>query len=94
MLTDKEQEMMSMAQKKWFLYLLGNAYFLVGNYGDAKARYSECMDSDPGADLRWKVYNNLAVACWWHKNPLFPGKVVESSTHQAELIDSQFVQTR
>jgi tetratricopeptide (TPR) repeat protein len=61
---------MSLRHKKQFLFNLGNAYFLVGNYSDAKARYSECIESDPNTQLKVKAYNNLALACWWHKNPL------------------------
>jgi len=40
LLTDKEVDNMSVGHKKQFLFNLGNAYFLVGNYSDAKARYS------------------------------------------------------
>lgn len=60
---------MSMKHRKQFLFLLGNAYFLLGNYADAKAKYSECIDSDPGPELKVRAFNNLALACWWHKNP-------------------------
>ena len=34
---------MSLRHKKQFLFNLANAYFLVGNYRDAKAKYSECL---------------------------------------------------
>ena len=39
--------MMPIKHKKQFLFNLGNAYFLVGNYSDAKAKYSECLENDP-----------------------------------------------
>lgn len=61
---------MSLRHKKLFLFNLGNAYFLVGNYADAKIKYSECLETDPNHDLKVRAYNNLALACWWHKNPV------------------------
>jgi hypothetical protein len=79
---------MSLKHKKHFLFCLANAYFLVGNYGDAKARYSECIDNDPSRELKVRALNNLALACWWHKNPLFPHKEVPSVKHRMQSIDS------
>lgn len=28
------------------------------------------LDTDPQGNLKSYAYNNLALACWWHKNPL------------------------
>ena len=52
--------------------LLGNAYLLVDNLPDAKKKYGEVLEMKPFDSLRGKTLNNLAVACWWHKNPMFP----------------------
>jgi len=54
--------------------LLGNAYVLVENYADAKKKYGEVLEMKPSHSIRGKTLNNLSVACWWHKNPLFPIK--------------------
>lgn len=94
LLTDKETENMSLKHKKQFLFQLGNAYFLVGNYPDAKSKYSECLDADPSSELKSRVLNNLGLACWWHKNPLFPEKAVESQKLKVDSIDSDFKQSR
>jgi tetratricopeptide (TPR) repeat protein len=85
---------MSLKHKKQFLFNLGNAYFLAGNYADAKSKYSECLESDPNPEMRVRVLNNLGLACWWHKNPLVSEESVESFKHKAETIDSEFKQTR
>jgi hypothetical protein len=52
--------------------LLGNAYLLVDNFADAKRKYGEVLELKPLAELRGKTLNNLSVASWWHKNPMFP----------------------
>jgi hypothetical protein len=52
--------------------LLGNAYLLVDNFADAKRKYGEVLELKPSAELRGKTLNNLSVASWWHKNPMFP----------------------
>lgn len=62
---------MSLKHKKLFQFNLANAYFLVGNYIDAKSKYFECLSNTPDNELKSRVYNNLALACWWNKNPLF-----------------------
>lgn len=85
---------MSLKHKKQFLFSLGNAYFLVGNYADAKVKYSECLDSDPNPEMRVRVLNNLGLACWWHKNPLVPDENAEYLKNRVDLIDSEFKQTR
>ncbi len=41
-----------------------------------------------------KVYNNLALSCWWHKNPIIQEKIFEASKHKEDLIDSSFKQSR
>lgn len=79
---------MPLRHKKQFLFNLGNAYFLMGNYSDAKARFSECIESDPNPLLKVKALNNLALACWWHKNPLVASEEVESAPHRTRMIDS------
>lgn len=79
---------MSLKHKKQFLFNLGNAYFLVGNYADAKAKYSECLESDPNSEMRVRVLNNLGLSCWWHKNPLVSDEEVESFRHKTDAIDS------
>jgi tetratricopeptide (TPR) repeat protein len=89
LLTEKEVEGMSLRHKKLFLFNLGNAYFLSGNYADAKRRYSECINSEPARELRVRAYNNLGLACWWHKNPLF-GEKVEGG----ETVDADYRQSR
>jgi tetratricopeptide (TPR) repeat protein len=94
LLTEKETESMSLKHKKEFLFELGNAYFLVGNYADAKSKYSECLDTDPSNELKSRVLNNLGLVCWWQKNPLFPEKVIESQKLKIDNIDSDFKQTR
>lgn len=47
LLTEREVEAMSLKHKKVFVFNLANAYFLVGNYADAKAKYSDCLSQDP-----------------------------------------------
>ena len=84
---------MSLKHKKVFQFNLANAYFLVGNYADAKIKYSECLASDPDAELKSRVLNNLGLACWWHKNPLFDEKTIETQRNQ-EQIDSDYKQSR
>ena len=64
--------MLPVNYRKQFQFSLGNAYLLLGNYADAKLKYAECLDSAPNSRLKNMVINNLAVACWWQKNPLFP----------------------
>lgn len=61
---------MPISHYKLFQFNLANAYLLLGNYNDAKARYSKCLETDPQGKLKSYVYNNLGLACWWHKNPL------------------------
>lgn len=55
---------------KLFNFNLGTAYLVSGNYVDAKARLSKCLESDPQGKLKSFVLNNLGLACWWHKNPI------------------------
>jgi hypothetical protein len=69
---------MSLKHKKLFQFNLANSYFLVGNYADAKSKYFECLSNGPDSDLKSRIYNNLGLACWWHKNPLFDEKIVET----------------
>jgi tetratricopeptide (TPR) repeat protein len=61
---------MPISHYKLFQFNLANAYLLLGNYNDAKSRYSKCLETDPQGKLKSYVYNNLALACWWQKNPL------------------------
>ena len=56
---------------KLFQFNLANAYLLAGNYEDAKKKYYEMLDADPQGYVKAYAYNNLALACWWHKNPIF-----------------------
>ncbi len=51
--------------------MLGNCYLLVDLYPDAKKKYSETIEMKPQHNIKGMAFNNLAVACWWHKNPLF-----------------------
>ena len=51
---------------------MGNGYLLVDNFADAKKKYGEVLEMKPSHGLRGKTLNNLSVASWWHKNPLFP----------------------
>lgn len=51
--------------------LLGNAYLFVDNYADAKRKYGEVLEMKPTPQLRGKTLNNLSVASWWQKNPMF-----------------------
>ena len=85
---------MSLSHKKQFLFNLANAYFLLGNYADAKARYGQCIEADPNPQLKTRAYNNLALACWWHKNPLLPEQQVQAADHRMDMVDGEFRQTR
>ena len=62
---------MPISHSKEFEFNLANAYLLEGNYPDAKKRYWSCLDSEPNPKLKSWATNNLAIACWWHKNPMF-----------------------
>lgn len=53
--------------------LLGNGYLLIGNNPDAKKKYGQVLEMKPTHRLKGMIMNNLAVACWWHKNPLYKG---------------------
>jgi len=67
----------------------------VGNYADAKIKYSECLENQPKDDLKIKIYNNLALACWWNKNPLIVSdKDLHKINISSELIDSDFKQVK
>jgi tetratricopeptide (TPR) repeat protein len=85
---------LTLKHRKLFLFNLANAYFLVGNYEDAKRRYSECLESQPGSDLKAKAYNNLALACWWSKNPLVAEQQVQPAKHRGSSVDSDFKQAK
>jgi hypothetical protein len=43
LLSEKESENLTLKHKKLFQFNLANAYLLVGNYEDAKAKYAECL---------------------------------------------------
>lgn len=66
----KEKEDMPNSHIKLFNFNIGTAYLLAGNYTDAKNRLSKCIDTEPLGKLKSYAYNNLALACWWHKNPI------------------------
>lgn len=69
-LLQHEKEDMPIIHAKKFAFNLANAYLLSGNYIDSKKRYSQLLESDPQGTLKAYILNNLALACWWHKNPL------------------------
>ena len=60
---------MPIAHSKLFLFNLGNALLLLNDYTEAKNKYSKCLEADPQGRLKAYAYNNLGLACWWHKNP-------------------------
>lgn len=43
LLSEREADNLTLKHRKLFLFNLANAYFLVGNYPDAKLRYAECL---------------------------------------------------
>lgn len=62
--------------------LLGNAYLLVDNFPDAKKKYGEVLEMKPTNLLRGKTLNNLSIACWWHKNPMFPINIKDTTDYE------------
>lgn len=71
LLSETEKHNLPLIYQKQFLFNLGTAYLLKGNYVDAKTRLRECLMMQPNNLLKGYVLNNLAVASWWHKFPNF-----------------------
>jgi hypothetical protein len=95
LLSDREADSLSLKHRKLFLFNLANAYLLVGNYPDAKLRYGDCLESQPSPDLKHRLYNNLALACWWGKNPLVADRQnFQPEKHRGSSVDSDFKQSR
>lgn len=47
----------------------------------------------PSHILRGMTFNNLAVACWWHKNPMFPSPAAKVEYEEVRL-NRDFNQTK
>jgi tetratricopeptide (TPR) repeat protein len=77
---------MPIGHSKLFQFNLATAYLLAGNYNDSKSRFWRCLETDPQGRLKAYLYNNLALACWWHKNPL------EQIRDEAEILDREKVE--
>jgi len=71
LLSESEKANLPLIYQKQFLFNLGTAYLLKGNYVDAKNRLRECLAMQPNNLLKGYALNNLAVASWWHKFPNF-----------------------
>jgi tetratricopeptide (TPR) repeat protein len=71
LLSDTERKNIPIAYQKIFLFNLGTAFVLKGNFVDAKARLREVLTMEPNTQLKGFALNNLAVASWWHKHPNF-----------------------
>lgn len=63
LLSPGEIEKIPLSFQKIFIFNLGTAYFLNGNYVDAKARLRECLGLDPNPLLKAMALNNLGLAC-------------------------------
>ena len=71
LLSESEIGKIPIVYQKMFLFNLGTAYLLKGNYVEAKFRLRECLMQQPNTFLKGYALNNLAVASWWHKHPNF-----------------------
>ena len=65
----------------------------MGNYVDSKKKYGEVLEMKPTNKLRGITMNNLAVACWWHKNPLYKDVITDMEYEEAR-INRDFKQTK
>ena len=68
-MSEEEKDNIPIVYQKQFLYNLGTAYLLNGNYADAKKVLRSCLNMQPKGILKANCLNNLAVAYWWHKVP-------------------------
>jgi hypothetical protein len=48
----------------------------------------------PTANLKGKVLNNLSIACWWHKNPIFPKETSVRLEYEEARINRDFKQSK
>lgn len=49
------------------------------------------LDADPQGNLKSYAYNNLALACWWHKNPIHS---TASAEHSSSKVEDDFNKTK
>ena len=82
LLSEKERIDMPNISVKQFEFNLANAYLLSGNYQDAKSKYSQMLDANPQGNLKSYAFNNLGLACWWHKNPPYIENDGGSDSHR------------
>ena len=40
------------------------------------------LDANPQGNLKSYAYNNLALACWWHKNPIIEEETADTATEK------------
>ena len=52
------------------------------------------LELKPTPALRGKTLNNLSVASWWHKNPMFPIQHEISINYEEMRINRDFKQTK
>ena len=87
LLSENEIKKIPIAYQKTFIFNLGTAYLLKGNFVDAKARLREALTMDPNNFLKGFALNNLAVASWWHKHPNFREEENEDE-HEHDQLES------
>eukprot|EP01017_Pseudomicrothorax_dubius_P039200 TRINITY_DN597_c0_g1_i2.p1 TRINITY_DN597_c0_g1~~TRINITY_DN597_c0_g1_i2.p1 ORF type:complete len:469 (+),score=125.43 TRINITY_DN597_c0_g1_i2:73-1479(+) len=51
--------------------VLGTTLLMNGNLEEAKEQFAEILDSQPDPLNKGYTFNNLAVALWWAKHPVF-----------------------
>jgi hypothetical protein len=93
LLSESQINNLPINNEKHIRMLLGNAYLLVENYPDAKRKYGEVLEMKPSHTLRGMTFNNLAVASWWHKNPMFPSHASKFEYEEVR-INRDFNQTK
>lgn len=71
LMSEEERKDIPLVYQKDFLFNLGTAYLLNGNYADSKKVFRECLNMKPQLELRARLLNNMAVSYWWHKIPLY-----------------------
>lgn len=69
LMSEEEKDDIPQVFQKQYLFNLGTAYLLNGNYSDSKKVLRSCLNMDPKGSLKARCLNNLAVSYWWHKVP-------------------------